>query len=414
MAGRRELDLELKTKIELSLSQGRDFLDKKTIKHERKNMSEKAPLFWISGNYFDCRATWEDFKNRNPNANIVDIECGFSSEGDTKSACMRDVIMELKNNDLFDSSPKIIRVYGLPPDYTTLFDYLHLIDNQHQVVLYGTIGYYIPAGVSSRFISAKTSSLYKTINGWKQVFEFPIEFKTNEQAIAWISNLVERFNKPITPEAANLLVMNKGRNLDVLYGELKRLIAYSENKKIETSDVETISIPEFTKTVWDLIDSLDLRQYEAALRHLQQFYMHAEPLPAYAFDQEVMELMGALEHHYSFIALIQKGGRSFNDAYAAVKGIKKREKIDAAWSYGEKEMYDYGYMKMNFSKPAVQAALSWEQNKIWEVLLDIYRCAHICRISDASTKRQALEVLVMHVCGLITLERARKMRVQGV
>lgn len=393
-------------------------------KEKPKTKPAVRPIFWVSGNFYECKQKWEEIKSLlGDDVNLQDMECGSLSSKGSKSAQpaqMGDVIMLLKNNDLFDSNRRLIRVYGCPPDYTLLADYLHLVDDDNVVVMYG------PVGCSGdRFVSAKTSNLYKQINEWKHVFEYAVEVNSNDDAIAWIRRVAGELKRPLDADAANLLVTNKGRNLDILYSELVKLIAYCDDRKdkaLRLPDVEAVSIPEFTRTVWDLIESLDLKQYDQAMLHLRQFYAYADVVEDYIFTKDINELMGALEHHFTFLALIRSADPTFDGAYAAVcgqkdspwQGFRKREKVGDKWTY-TKNAYEYGFLKMSLSKSSVQAALRWPQDKLWQILCDVYRCSHLCRtMQNAEVRKHAIELLVMHVCGFLSLESASRLRGQTV
>ena len=362
------------------------------------------PIFWISGNYYDSRKKWESIKSlMGPSAHVLDIDSQCSQNA------MGDVIVSLKTKDLFNDNPRLFRIYGCPSDYTILHDYLRFIDDSNVVVIYGHIGYNVPAGVSSRFISAKNSKLYKSLNEWGNVFEFPTDARTDAEAIAWISQASRESGKTISKQAAEMLVLHKGRNLDSLYCEIVRLLDYCDKDIIQEEDIENTCIPEYTKTIWDILDSLGKQNYLESMSFLQQFYAYAEASSS-RFQEDMNGLFAAIERQFSFALMISPFARSFNDAYNAVKGLKKREKKEGQWQY-TRELFDYSYMKMNFSKDSTRHIVQLGQQRITDILLDIYRCSYLCRInSNMEIQKHIINSMAMHICGIISLNAAQKIR----
>lgn len=391
-------------------------------KKEKKEKLSFLPLFWISGNYYDARKKWEEVKSLyKSEVNLQDLECGYSSEKtplSTAPAMMSDVVMLLKNVDLFDSNPRLIRLYGCPPDFTLLADYLHLIDDQNVVVLYGPIGYNVPTGGGyTRFVTQKTTSLYKQMVEWGTVFEFPLDAESDTEALDWIKKTSTELERPLNHDAAELLVEYKGRNLDNLFVEISKLIACVDGKVITIDDVKAHCIPGFTKTVWEFIDSLDYQNYEKAIEHLELFYAYAEAQPEVDFNRDVEGLLGALEQHFTFLDLVStacaKAGRiTFDNVINAVKGIKKRgEKLsDKKYAY-DKDAFEYPYIRRKFNDDAFQSALRRPAERWHEILLDLYRCQRVCRIMrDEVIIKQSLDALVLLACGKISLAGSAKIR----
>jgi len=147
-------------------------------------MAKIKPLFWITGNYYDCCKTWKDIISRLGDVAVDILDCGYKVESSNliQPATACDVILLLKNKDMFDDRPRVIKMKGIPNDYHLIADYLHLVNNKNVLVVDGPIGYRAKPP-SKRMITAATSRFYKTFSTKGKVFQFPMEGKNRREAV---------------------------------------------------------------------------------------------------------------------------------------------------------------------------------------------------------------------------------------
>ena len=124
------------------------------------------PMFWISGNYHDCRKMWDAIRSNVGDPNVITFHCGLIS--DKTAARATDVVLAMKHRDLFDSRPRIVRLFNLPEDYTIIADYLYLVNSDNILVIDSPVGY----RKNRRFITAASSKLYKAIKKRGEAFIF--------------------------------------------------------------------------------------------------------------------------------------------------------------------------------------------------------------------------------------------------
>lgn len=376
----------------------------------KSEKSEKKPIYWILGNYHDCQKKWSQIAAEHKGYNIEVMDCGYNTEklpAQLRYDQAKDIIELLQSSDMFDDRDRIIKVVGLPTDYTLLNDYLHLVDESNIVVICSPAGYYVPVGTGSRFVTAKTSGLYKQINSWSQIYEFPESAKNRQSAIKWIIATANDVGKSIDEECAGLLVDIKGLGLDDLYGEIIRLRDYCANKKVKKEDVEAVCIPLFTKTVWDLIDSMDRMEHDKCSAHMLSFCDDSTSDSGTSLYSETMKLFGALRQHFMFLTLVKSrcGDRiNINTAMDAVKDMKKLSE--------DKDMFDYNFVRFNLEKDGVRTALMWPVGKLHGVLLDLFRCECACRYhsNDEQYISKSLMSFVAYVCGKIRIEDSARVR----
>lgn len=361
---------------------------------------EKKPMFWICGNYYDSRKKWQQIKSKIGDANIESLDCG-SNSADTPSGCRAaqaaDVILLLKSKDMFDERPRIIRMRGLPPDYTLIADYLKYVNDNNILVVDGPIGYQ-----ERRFISAASSSFYKTISTEGIVFDVGTDAKNDSDAADWVSSVVDDHDKEIKSDACQLLVSMKGRNYDTLYVEINKLLAYQSKKVITLEDVQSCSVPIHTKTAWDLVDSLDLCKLDESLTHLQSFYQFAGFQTGKSFRGDIEMLLGALHYHFLFLLFAKDAcGESFN--YDAV--CKKIEGYKKENDDGKREFDFFGKqaVMMASRNETFKKALRARKQQIYGAYLAVCRCMRKIRfVYSEEFAKTCLDAMCMHICGSIT------------
>lgn len=83
----------------------------------------------------------------------------------------------------------------------------------------------------------------------------------------WIAGYAKRANKAISPQASELLVERVGTDMELLSGEIEKLIGYvGERHDIEISDVEAISSGVTVSRIFEMIDAVALGEKERALK----------------------------------------------------------------------------------------------------------------------------------------------------
>lgn len=371
----------------------------------KKKTVEKRPAYWIAGNYYDSQRAWKKvLASAGDDVNVESLDCSFDTENTPRElrACRaNEIIQTLKHDDLFDDRPRIIRLLGCPPDYTILHDYLYLVDDRNILVICGPTGYWSAAGVGLRFNHAKASKLYKTLNSWGTVVEFAEDLKKSD-ACKWIRSVASDLGLTMDQDAALHLVDLKGGKLDLLYSELTKLIDYApKSKKIDAELVKECCVPLFTKTVWELIDSLDSKDYDDVVEHITSFFDVAGIEVGASFYGDTLKLLGALHQHFYFLLLVKSrcGNQlSFQGAVDAVKDFKKKD--------GTTDLFSYGFVRMNYNKTGVQESLRWSIGKLHAIMLDLYRCEFSCRFNSQNRDhiRRSIMSFAMFVCDKISLD----------
>lgn len=360
---------------------------------------EVRPLFWVTGNYYDCKQLWSDLCSKVGDPNIEILNCGYATSGSNRDATAADVIMLLKNHDMFDNRTRIIKMKGLPENYHLIIDYLGLVNDSNILFIDGPIGLRSKPP-SDRFISAATSKFYKTFEGEGKVIKFPTDGKTEREASEWVHNVLKDHKRDIEDDALSMLVQYKGYNYDILYTEIVKLLDYQTSKKIKVEDIKACSIPSFLSTIWELIDSLDAQDYDESIKYMQQFHENAGTEVGSSYHDHVLQFLGALYQHYLFVLILKdKCGStiSYQSAKNAMK-FKKREKKDNKYIW-EKDLFTEQFINMNLSKKGVQQAFKWNKKKIYDIFRSMGECRLLCRTKGNETLTKFyLDCLIMHIC----------------
>jgi len=383
----------------------------------KKQYTKSRPAYWISGNYYDSQKKFRElFADKN--LNIENIECGYNADScprHQRTGQAVDIILLLKNEDMFDDRTRLIRMLGCPPDYTIIYDYLGLVDDSTQLVITTPKPEYLtPAGRGVRHNSVAASNFYKILKKWGHAFDFPETAKNDNEACRWLQGVADDLGGKIDPDVIKFLVELKGRGLDPLYGELTKLIDYKDGNKITKEDVETACVPFFTKTTWDLVDALDGCLYESAIDHLEKFFQVAGTEVGKSFYTECFMLMSAIRHHFIFLLMLRcQKTVSFNTATKVFGDgeFKRKSTKDGEVSW-DRDVYEYNYIRMNLQKPEVQQVLRWSEGKMHQVVLDLDRCQLACRIHSSEEEfiRRSMELFVMLVCNKLSLEQVLEAR----
>lgn len=117
----------------------------------------------------------------------------------------------------------------------------------------------------------KRTKAYKKLAKMDAVVEF--KHQSDIALKKWIINQVSAVNMKITEKAVELLLSMSGEEMDTIYNELQKLIAYCYLKeKIEENDVSSISVSTLSNRIFDMINNglrgkvaTSLRQYKEML-----------------------------------------------------------------------------------------------------------------------------------------------------
>lgn len=375
-----------------------------------KYQKKFRPVFWLTGNYYDSQKNWRAIVEMLKDPNVVVLE-GGSQVSDPRVAKAADVIRLLKNKDLFDSRPRVLKLKGLPGDYHLLIDYLKLVNNDNVLVIDGPFGYKNSDG---KFVTAKTSKFYKTIASEGKILEAPMEAESDRAAKDWVVKVCGELGKKIESAALETLIQYRGRNLDILYSDLTCLVMYQTGKSIQDADVREICLPLFLKTVWELIEKIDRQDYESACANMQEFYAKAGSEVGTTFYGDVAQLLGALHRHFEFNFYVSnlKLPLRYDAVAEAVKGVKKRTKKDEKYVW-EDDKFSSGYIYTAIRKPELQSILSWPREKLLAVMVDLMRTMTICRTkytSDEEAIKLCLDTFLMTACGRMSYERSSELK----
>lgn len=388
---------------------------------------KNKPLFWITGNYYECQKCWKSFCSQFEDPNIVVLECGRNADDtppDERFASAGTIIKLLKRQDIFDKRHRIIKLKGIPEDYSLLTDYLYLIRKANALVIDGPIGLRAK-GVSQKFVSVKTSKFYKAVKAQGQVKEYNMEGKNASQSATWAREVAKELGRSLDVEAARLLVEMKGINYDALYGALGVMFDYQPKGAIKSKVVEELFTPLFQQTVWDLVRAIDRRDFISSMTHLQRFYDQIDVLIDSSFTGEIMMLLGALTHHFTFMIMARDGCdghityKSVAAAVNAGKGMKKpknpkdEDKKKGIWKEPFVDIFTPGAIKMNLGSPA----LKWPASRLYNAYRDISRCKLLLRKTYNYDNRpgikMCIDTLIMTLCGTIKVDDAAMIRESG-
>jgi DNA polymerase-3 subunit delta len=173
----------------------------------------------------------------------------------------------------------------------------------------------------------------------------------------WIHKRVEQKHGHISREAARLLAVNVGNNLDILDNELDKLVAYTDNGEgtIESADVLRLSPYVAEANIFDLVDALGNRNGKRASLLLQQklnegtepFYLFSMFVRQFRLLIQVKELADAgyrpqgiareLKQHSFVVGKLHQQARGFNMAELE-KIYHHLLEIDIAAKTGEADM----------------------------------------------------------------------------
>jgi len=167
-------------------------------------MKTNRPIFWIHGNQHQVKQSWEKIllhiEEKSGEKPLVELVfAGFNSTSATPEqswSTVNDIIGMLRSPDMFDPRPRVVKVCGLPEDYSDLVDWFDLMNGKNILVIQSPFGYVKPG--SKRWVTAKTSKLYKKIKAEGFLIEHPLEASYDSDAMDWIVEMASEHKKEIS------------------------------------------------------------------------------------------------------------------------------------------------------------------------------------------------------------------------
>jgi len=390
-------------------------------------LSKRTPIFWVYGNFRQCRQTWDDIVERSTfdkqKPNIQVMFSGINSATATASqrwSTADDLIFTLRNRDVCDDRPRIIKVCGLPELYTDLADWFHVIDGSNILVIQSPFGYIKPG--SKRWVTAKNSKFFKKVKAEGFLVDHPVEAKNESDAVDWVTNLAQESKKEIKNIVAREIVAKEGINLDKLTNAVEKLCVYQRKKELKIEDVhECCSGGFLPETVWQFLSDLDRRRDERSLAYLQAFYAEGDGAVGESFYGRINKLFGALVQHFQFLLVIKDAcnNRELNmqiiedalDNFKKTTPTKILELRRKEISFEDLEpRFSKGYIGNNIKKDNIRFAFQKKKSETYRNLLALHNCIYLCRLNSGNDYllRLYLDTFALIVCGRLTYQEAKK------
>ncbi len=389
------------------------------------------PVFWFYGNERQCRKTWNEILAKVQSAygtepNVETCFCGFNPQGmrdEHRWTTTNDILHLLSSEDLFDPRPRIIKMRGLPEEYTKLANWLDILHDRNILVIWSPFGYIKPG--TKQWITAKTSKLYKEVKRHGKLIEHPVEASDDSAAFEWIREVGKECDKEIEAAGVKSLVRIQGRNLDKLTNCVQKIATYQLGKKVSEADVLACCSEEFYGTVWRYLEDLDYKRHDAALGYLQQFYAEGKGAIGESFYGRVSKFFGAIIQHFQFLLLLKDACGNRLNAQVAEKALSNFKKTSStkvnrviAGEMNSSELenrFSSAYLHRNIQSSSVLAAFKRRKSELYRILLEVYYAMFSCRFhsGDEAFIKLHLDVMTLVICGKLNAVQASQMRGRG-
>lgn len=121
----------------------------------------------------------------------------------------------------------------------------------------------------------KQNKLYKEIQKEGYIVEFKSP-KENELVI-WLQKSLKKNNKDIEAKTAIYMLRNVGTDMELLEGEIQKLIAYKNNENIITqTNIDTVCSKSLETKIFDMLDAVGNKNLETALNIYNNMLMLKE------------------------------------------------------------------------------------------------------------------------------------------
>lgn len=118
----------------------------------------------------------------------------------------------------------------------------------------------------------RSDSLFKFLKRYTKSQEFKL--LEGENLKNWVKKEIENYKVKIHPIALEKLIDYVGNDLWQMANEIRKLVSYKENKKIEVKDVELLVKPKIEPEIFKTIDALASKNKKQALelihKHLEK------------------------------------------------------------------------------------------------------------------------------------------------
>lgn len=188
----------------------------------------------------------------------------------------------------------------------------------------------------------RNTRVYKTINKLNGVVDF--KRLDHKELTIWIKKIFNQHGKEISNSDLNYLIKKSTyteyrseKTLHDLRNELLKIINHSENNFITKKDIDSNFIETLDTNIFNLLDNINRKNTENALRIFNEMYMANEPIPRILFM--IIRQLRLILKYKVFRA------RGYNDVETRNKlGVKPYEynKLSGnARNYSEKELQGY-------------------------------------------------------------------------
>src|SRR3990167_6210554 len=224
----------------------------------------KKPLYWVSGNQYDCDRIVAEILSKYPKSSVVLLDGVIDP--------VQTVLSNLMKTSLFSKEDKVIRLRGLPANYEILLVYIDYVSTKRVLIIESDL----QVKVGRKIVNFALTKFYKQIKQLGETYHFPVQVEV-PRATTWLKKACQdRYKKTIEDGAAHLLSERKNGNLDYIISELNTISAYiGKRKKITLRDIEdcVIELPSFD--LWRFIDDLMFMRLDTALARLDVFLEHS-------------------------------------------------------------------------------------------------------------------------------------------
>jgi len=347
----------------------------------------KKPVFWVNGNYYDCRTVIDQILEKYGRNNVTIL--------DGSSDSVERVFANLVETDLFAAGTKVIRLRGLPPDYTLIVDYLKYVGKNRVLIIEAPFN----RTAGARKTSASKTNLFKAIKKDGKIYDFPVIIKT-DKARNWAITVSENENKKkLESNAADLLVKLKHCNLDQIFLELDKLSTYiGKRRKITVEDVSRCVLDSNEFNVWSLVDHVTDSNLQESIAVLEDLWRQKN------FIYLLEPLVGGLIARFKLLLFAREiGGINAKTMFSYLSEFKKKAKDSKnppVSTYNIRSLSSFSY-----SKVVKDAHLRMGTVRITEILDVLYFTQNSLRAlgSVPASSRLLITNMVETLCGRISV-----------
>jgi len=349
----------------------------------------KKPIFWVTGNQYDCEDIVGQLLKKYKCSQVVSI--------DSSSDSIQGVLSSLLETDMFETGNKAVRLRGLPPDYTLICRYLPYISEKRILIIESPFQYQ----VGRRKIKASTSNLLKATKEEGAVYDFPV-IVSEIKARKWTRKVSEEaaIKKDIDSDAVDLLVQLRHCNLDRIFSELKKISVYiGKRQKITVDDVRSCVLEDKQFDCWALNDALTEGNLGKSTELLESLWNERN------YGVLLEPFVGSLIYRFQLLLFARQLGRSISSTNLKKElvGFRKKKKD------GRGRIPKYEARALNIfgqSTPIQKAFSSRSKRNLAEILEMLYFVQNSLRLlaTKLASSRLLLSNMVEAFCDKISIE----------